>query len=120
MKYNRFFDSSKDTKLNCSCGCGGTVTDERLLWILTAVREHFAKPVIITSGYRCETYNRKVGGAAKSMHLTGKAVDFQVRDVPPAQVQGYLDSILAGRFGVGYGKTFTHLDTRDKPARFNY
>lgn len=120
MKYNKWFDSSADTKLNCSCGCGGTITDERLIWILSTVRAHFGKPIIITSGYRCPAYNAKVGGAKSSQHLTGKAVDFQVKGVEPKEVQGYLDSILAGRFGVGYGKTFTHLDTRDTPARFNY
>lgn len=117
--YNAFFGPG-DKKLSCSCGCGGTVTDERLIWILTAVREHFGKPVVITSGFRCEAYNRKVGGAAKSQHLTGKAVDFNVQGVSPKEVQAYLDKLLAGRFGLGYGKTFTHLDTRDNPARFNY
>lgn len=32
----------------------------------------------ITSGYRCETLNKKVGGSTTSQHKTGEAVDFDV------------------------------------------
>lgn len=32
--------------------------------------------ISVSSGYRCPTLNRAVGGAATSAHLTGHAVDF--------------------------------------------
>lgn len=32
----------------------------------------------ITSGYRCEELNKKVGGSTTSQHKTGEAVDFDV------------------------------------------
>lgn len=35
----------------------------------------------ITSGYRCEKLNAKVGGAANSQHLTGEAVDIEAQFV---------------------------------------
>lgn len=121
MRYNRFFNSATDAKLNCSCGCGGTITDERLIWILTAVREHFGKPVIITSGFRCEAYNRKVGGAKSSQHLKGLAVDFQVKGIKPSVVREYLEGLVGDRFGIGRADTFTHLDLRPGPGvRFSY
>ena len=38
-------------------------------------------PIIITSGYRSPSYNRRVGGARNSYHLKGMAADIQVRGV---------------------------------------
>ena len=36
-------------------------------------------PIYVNSGYRCEKLNKMVGGAAKSNHLYGKAVDLTTR-----------------------------------------
>ena len=47
---------------------------------LEKIREHLARPVFITSGYRCPALNTAVGGAGMSQHLTGAAVDFVVKD----------------------------------------
>ena len=43
--------------------------------VLDPVRGLFGKPIKVNSGYRCEMHNKKVGGAAKSQHLTGQAAD---------------------------------------------
>ncbi len=37
-------------------------------------------PIIINSGFRCETVNRKVGGVRKSQHLIGQAADVYPKD----------------------------------------
>ena len=44
--------------------------------LLDPIRERFAVPMIITSGYRCEKVNRLVGGVENSQHMKGEAVDF--------------------------------------------
>lgn len=44
--------------------------------LLDPIREKFAVPMIITSGYRCEKVNKLVGGASNSQHRKGEAVDF--------------------------------------------
>lgn len=44
--------------------------------LLDPIRERFAVPIIITSGYRCEKVNKLVGGVDNSQHMKGKAVDF--------------------------------------------
>lgn len=44
--------------------------------LLTPIREKFATPMIITSGYRCEKVNKMVGGRDNSQHRKGEAVDF--------------------------------------------
>lgn len=44
--------------------------------LLDPIREKFAVPMIVTSGYRCERLNKLVGGVANSQHMKGEAVDF--------------------------------------------
>lgn len=39
-------------------------------------RDILGQPIIITSGYRCPTLNRKIGGAKSSAHMFGRAIDF--------------------------------------------
>lgn len=43
--------------------------------ILDPLREAYGKPITVTSGYRCPELNKLVGGAKKSQHMTGEAVD---------------------------------------------
>jgi uncharacterized protein YcbK (DUF882 family) len=53
---------------NC---CSTTKIDSKLIEYLQKIREHFNKPIIISSGYRCEKHNKKIGGATKSYHMKG-------------------------------------------------
>ncbi len=46
--------------------------------ILEPVRAEFGIPFAPTSGYREPQLNKAIGGAARSQHLTGEAVDFEV------------------------------------------
>lgn len=50
--------------------------------VLEPVRALFGKYVIVTSGFRCTTLNRLVGGSATSQHLLGEAADIVIRGVP--------------------------------------
>lgn len=45
--------------------------------ILDPLREVYGKPIIVTSGYRCQKLNSAVGGAKTSQHLTGEAADIR-------------------------------------------
>jgi len=54
----------------------------RLTWsVLHPLRQRFG-PIVITSGYRPRALNAKVGGSRTSRHLTGCAVDFELRRFP--------------------------------------
>lgn len=66
------------------------------------------RPVIITSGWRSEDYNKKIGGAKKSFHLSGLAVDFVVQGYEPYYVYTLLDNVHKG--GLEKARTWTHLD----------
>ncbi len=43
--------------------------------VLQPLRDGYEKPIIITSGYRCQKLNQAVNGSKNSDHLTGCAVD---------------------------------------------
>ena len=107
----------KSTEFDChgtGC-CSKTLIDEKLVEYLQKIREHFGKPVIISSGYRCERHNKSVGGATASKHKQGMAADITVTDIKPAEVAKYAESI--GILGIGLYETekdgyFVHIDTR--------
>lgn len=46
--------------------------------ILQPLREHFRRPVVVSSGYRSPAVNRAVGGAPTSDHQYGRAADIIV------------------------------------------
>ena len=49
--------------------------------VLQPIRDHYQKPVIISSGYRSPAVNRAVGGSSKSQHMTGQAADFTIPSI---------------------------------------
>lgn len=46
--------------------------------VLQPVRDHFGKPVLINSGYRCPKLNTAIKGAKTSQHVLGYAADFEI------------------------------------------
>ena len=52
--------------------------------VLDPVREHLARPVAVTSGFRCPELNRQVGGTPTSQHTKGQAADLVIHGGTPA------------------------------------
>lgn len=96
----------------------GNMPPVQLLDILEAIRAEFGKPVVINSGYRCQTHNANVGGARGSRHMKGDAADIVVKGTDPALVYALADRLVGGMGGVGRYHTFTHIDTRGHKARW--
>ena len=46
--------------------------------VLDPLREKYGRPIIVSSGYRCQRLNRAVGGSATSQHVSGEAADIYV------------------------------------------
>jgi D-alanyl-D-alanine dipeptidase len=46
--------------------------------IFEPMREHFGKPIHISSGYRSDALNKVVGGSKTSQHCTGEAIDIDM------------------------------------------
>lgn len=74
-----FTRSNKATKLKIINTPPSTVVNElaRLAQFDEQVRNHLGgAPMTISSGYRCPSLNKAVGGVANSDHLSGRANDF--------------------------------------------
>ena len=118
----------KVREFRCRDGSDVVMIDESLVMLLQCIREHFGKPITITSGYRTATHNTAVGGAKSSQHLLGRAADFYVEGVPVATVAAYAETLLPGRGGIGrYPKDakhpkrmtgWVHIDTRTNKSRW--
>ncbi len=52
-----------------------------LVTMLKTMERHFRRPVMVTSGYRSPSYNRKVNGARRSLHMICAAADIQIDGV---------------------------------------
>lgn len=102
------------SEFECPC-CRRVMVDFRLVNLLEALRRRIGdQPVIINSGYRCEAYNRKIGGDPNSYHLLGMAADIRVPEMEPARVLEYAREV--GFMGLGLYGTFCHLDIRGSYA----
>lgn len=99
-----------DKEMDCGCGCEKTVVPE-LLMRLEALRVLLDRPLPVTSGARCESHNREVGGKQRSLHLKGLAVDIACTD-SNLRVAIIRNAGKLGFNGIGIAKTFVHLDLR--------
>lgn len=71
----------KRSEFRCPCGkCGGypVEPDMKMVQLMDKIRDAYGKPITITSGVRCDSYNKKVGGINGSEHTKGKAADFYI------------------------------------------
>lgn len=106
-------------EFQCKCGCNQVMLHSELLKRLQQIRAMTGRPVRINSAYRCPAHNKKVGGASGSQHLKGKAADIVIVGLPIAQQRKICEQFF-GDGGIGYAKTYTHVDVRGKKARWNY
>ena len=103
----------------CADGTDRVLIAPGLADILHEIRQHFHAPVNITSGYRTENHNKKVGGARKSTHLDGRAADIVVKGVSPSKVAAYAERLMPEMGGIGEYRTFVHIDVRKEKSRWH-
>ena len=72
----------------------GTAEIENLIHlaktILQPVREHFGKPVMISSGYRSPALCEAIGSSAKSQHAHGEAADFEINGIDNVDLAAWI------------------------------
>ena len=112
----KYFSRQTDPKLACYC-CHRCDLDHDFMIALDALREAVGFPLRINSGYRCQQWDRQVGGAG--VHPQGIAVDIPVAGeqaynlVGAAMVMGFT-GIGVRQHGLG---RFVHLDMLDADHR---
>lgn len=98
----------KEIEFVCPC-CGQCHMNKELIWKLDLLRELVGNPLIITSGYRCEKFNKVVGGVPNSAHLRGKAADIACSNSELRyKILKYAFYLEFPRIGIG--QNFIHLD----------
>jgi len=60
--------------------------------ILQPVREHFGKPVMISSGYRSPTLCEAIGSSVNSQHARGEAADFEIHSVDNKELAAWIST----------------------------
>jgi hypothetical protein len=82
------------------------------VWIgIFRVARRMGRRFIINSGYRSPAYNASVGGATRSMHMSGLALDVNMTGVNRDLFIEYASQ--EGFTGIGTYSTFIHVDRRD-------
>lgn len=80
----RYTKNFQPQEFSCKCGkCSGYPSYMKKVELehLQSIRDHFGKPMTITSGLRCTHENTRVGGSANSGHLKGYAADFYISGI---------------------------------------
>lgn len=111
------FVSKNFTKEELSCKCCG-VYGMKPIFIekLQELREHFSRPMIITSAFRCPKHNTAIRGESDSQHLLGLAVDVAIVDsFERFELISY--AVFLGFRGIGVDGCFVHLDYRASPPK---
>jgi zinc D-Ala-D-Ala carboxypeptidase len=97
-------------ELACDCNrhCKGEYFhDPAFLDALEALRAAVG-PIKINSARRCKGHNKAVGGARSSMHMRSLAADISLTGHDRKALA--IAARKAGFRGIGYGRTFLHVD----------
>jgi uncharacterized protein YcbK (DUF882 family) len=117
MKIPEYF---KDSELACPCGCG-KMPQRHVIKMLYILRLLFGGPIKVTSGARCKTYNKKIGGSKESLHIEGIAFDIRVKNHKNNEHKLIEYAMTADFRGIGIkDNTFLHIDYRIVPAVWGY
>lgn len=89
---------------------------------LQILRDHIGVPININSCYRPPDYNKRIGGAKNSQHLTASAADITSKSFTPKQLAARVEKLIKeGKVkfgGLGIYPGFIHVDIRKKKARW--
>lgn len=111
-------------ELACKCGrhCAGEYYHSPMLLDgLESLRRAFGQALSVNSGRRCALHNAEVGGAPLSRHKVAIAADISTAGLDDmGQRRLAILAAKTGFRGIGFGRTFLHLDMRPARAGFHY
>lgn len=89
---------------------------------LQVLRDELGEPIHINSSYRHTAYNKNIGGAKDSQHLTASAGDITCKSLSPKQLHAKIEKLIAAgkmkQGGLGLYPGFVHYDIRGVKARW--
>lgn len=92
--------------------------------VLEPVRDHFGKPIRVTSAYRSPRLNAAIGGSASSQHCLGEAADIEITGVENKRLAKWIRDnlpfdqlILEGASATDPNAGWVHVSFRDNRQR---
>lgn len=123
MKLTKNFDSHE-----FDCHNGAQVPErylencKLLAQNLQRLRDFIGESIRINSGYRTAAYNKKIGGARESQHLTASAADIATASYTPKQLAAIVEKLIRDETlyfgGLGIYPSWIHVDIRKNKARW--
>lgn len=120
FRYEKKACNFKVKEFACKDGSDEIKIDSKLVIMLQLIRDHFKKPVVINSGYRTVSYNKKIGGAKYSQHIYGKAADIRIDGVKPLHIAQFAETDCKYLRGIGLYTWGDHVDTRSTKYYWDY
>jgi uncharacterized protein YcbK (DUF882 family) len=78
-----------------------------LVRVLKTIEQHYNRKIVVTSGYRSPSHNRRARGAKNSLHMYCAAADVQVQGISKWELASFVRA-MPGRGGVG---TYCHTES---------
>lgn len=105
----------KKSEFACKCGgryCDGYPVDinHTLVRVAERAREYFGAPITVSSGIRCTTHNRNVGGVSNSRHKQGKAIDFTVHGISASKLKKWVKKQPEINYTYEIDSCYVHMD----------
>lgn len=118
---NEFEYSIKASEL----GIDNTITDQKVIdnienlveFILQPLRNEIDKPIIISSGYRCDALNEAVGGTKSSQHRLGLACDIKCDESEPYEIACLIYELELPYDQLILYPTFVHVSYSTNPRK---
>ena len=106
-------------EVTCPCGCGFDEVTREIVHTFQALRDYIGRKVFVSSGCRCPQRNASAGGADRSEHMNGAALDIFVVGLPKRQLYAIVREAhalgllpyLAYCEGVRNSDRAVHIDT---------
>jgi hypothetical protein len=111
----KYFKNFKKSEYKCKCKgkcCNGYPSEiaMRLVMMDQYIRNYFGVAVTLTSGVRCKTHNKNVGGVSQSRHMTGRASDKNVKGKSASEVSKVIKALPINHYCYDITKSAVHGD----------
>lgn len=113
----KYFKNFKKSEYKCKCKgkyCNGYPSEiaMRLVMEDQYLRNYFGAAVRLTSGVRCKTHNKNVGGVSKSKHMEGLASDKNITNQTAANILKVIKTLPFNRYCYDITKKEVHGDVK--------
>ena len=111
----KYFKNFKKSEYKCKCKgkyCNGYPSEiaMRLVMEDQYLRNYFGTAVRLTSGVRCKTHNKNVGGVSKSRHMTGRASDKNINGRTASEISKVIKTLPINHYCYDITKKEVHGD----------